>query len=628
MKLGDACENSCAYQVQCFGLRSGNVKALLGKFIIMEIRLILIMVSTGQMQSDVLINEDFSSYQPGSNLTDSAIWHGDELYVGPSHFFGSNATMSGYVVNEVTDTTYYKLGVPFRHDRIYEFSVDAYIDHENDFISSTGIFLGDHTGKDILGFIYYRFNAYWGFRNYAPPGPFPFSSDFHLGYVQARNKVVSLRFVLDTRDFSLKARMLGGNNEISESPTFYFDPDRLHQIGTLTIINEYDLGFPRKNSASAEFDNIILTETLESVAPVTVFGDDFEGAYPGLWHVGKDGGAGDFGWAWPTSYAHAYSNPMGQPFLYPDDLHVYMERRNIDLSGYSSATLKFNYIVDTEEDHDFFTINVLDQSGTWHEMLRLSGENPVSWKIGEIDFTRFCGQSGLSVQFRFDSNDSISGLPYQGVYIDNISLVAVKGASPHQGDDAGNPITVEGRVHYMGKNDRPISGIEIILLQGGLEQRTTTDAEGHYLMEALSGHPMEIRAEINGVAQPNQGIDVADLVMLRRHILNRERLTTPMEWVASDVNGDRSVDVADLEQMRQIILNRDAFFRDNQGNTLPTWSLFNTGFSLINASQSIVESPNYREYHYDEVTSSITAADFIVVKRGDNNGDWNPDEGN
>ena len=63
-------------------------------------------------------------------------------------------------------------------------------------------------------------------------------------------------------------------------------------------------------------------------------------------------------------------------------------------------------------------------------MFRESGvTSPLSWTHKEIDLTQFAGQSGLYIQFRFDSDGSISGDPYNGVFLDNVVLTAEKRVS-------------------------------------------------------------------------------------------------------------------------------------------------------------------------------------------------------
>jgi len=169
------------------------------------------------------------------------------------------------------------------------------------------------------------------------------------------------------------------------------------------------------------------------LAADTIFSDNFGGSYPGAWTIGHDGGEGIYAWAWPNGYVHCYAEPSGSMHYYPNNLHVYMERRNVNLSGYNGATLSFLYAVDTESGYDKFTVNVRDQYGIWHQMFEESGSHELYLLQKNINLNQFAGQTGLYIQFRFDSDGSISGSdgPYNGVYIDNIVLTAVNEENPN-----------------------------------------------------------------------------------------------------------------------------------------------------------------------------------------------------
>ncbi len=160
-------------------------------------------------------------------------------------------------------------------------------------------------------------------------------------------------------------------------------------------------------------------------ASTTIFYDDFSSSYPGEWSIGHDGGSGSYSWAWAYGYAHCYTDPSGGQYYYPDNLKVYMERRGVSLAGCASATLSFYKIVDTEASFDQFTVNVRDQSGAWHLIYSQSGmSDPLAWEYIELNLDAFAGQTGLYIQFRFDSDGSVSGDPYDGVFLDTISLTA------------------------------------------------------------------------------------------------------------------------------------------------------------------------------------------------------------
>jgi hypothetical protein len=191
------------------------------------------------------------------------------------------------------------------------------------------------------------------------------------------------------------------------------------------MMKEFEMPYIKRATNIIAGIFFVLLISVNGLYADTVFTDNFSGSYPGDWVIGHDGGGGSYAWAWPNDYAHEYSNPSGGQYWYPDDLHVYMERRNVSLADYSSATLSFNYIVDTEATWDYFTVNVRDQSGSWHELFRASGTtDPLNWTYNEIDLSQFDGQTGLYIQFRFDSDGSISGAPYDGVFIDGVELTA------------------------------------------------------------------------------------------------------------------------------------------------------------------------------------------------------------
>ena len=210
----------------------------------------------------------------------------------------------------------------------------------------------------------------------------------------------------------------------------------------------------------------------------------------------------------------------------------------------------------------------------------------------------------------------------------NASEAAWIGESNNGGGEGNqNTITASGRVFYMGRHEHPISGATVFLIQDGKMQQTLTDADGQYQFEAEVGKPIVIQAEMIGYSQANRGVDVADIIGLRKHILNRSRFGASLEWVAADVNRDGSVDVSDIVQMRKVILTRDdAFSRDAQGGKYSIWRLVCSDFIGINADRSFVELPNFEFCEYDDVTASIGGADFAAIKLGDSNSDWTLEE--
>jgi len=161
-----------------------------------------------------------------------------------------------------------------------------------------------------------------------------------------------------------------------------------------------------------------------------LFSEDFEGAWPNTWVVGNEGGA--TGYVWGDNAYRAYAGSWsgfcadkGDNFAhtYPNDLHTYTEKRGVSLVAYTFASLIFFYWINTEANWDLFSVRVRDQSGAWHSIFSDSGDRSATgWISKVLDLSPFLGQSGLYIQFRFDSDSSVTS---EGVYLDSISLLAV-----------------------------------------------------------------------------------------------------------------------------------------------------------------------------------------------------------
>jgi len=176
---------------------------------------------------------------------------------------------------------------------------------------------------------------------------------------------------------------------------------------------------------------------LESLEPrllltTTLFYEGFEGAFPGPWDVGNDAGTIDALWGDNSAKASAGSwsafcadNGDNRREVYDDDLHTYMTWHEVSLAGYTSASLSFDYWLNSESGWDKFTVSVRDETGQWHERLALSGDQSLlGWQRSVVDLNEFVGQAGLSVRFRFDSDRSVVNGAPSGVWVDEVFLTA------------------------------------------------------------------------------------------------------------------------------------------------------------------------------------------------------------
>ena len=176
---------------------------------------------------------------------------------------------------------------------------------------------------------------------------------------------------------------------------------------------------------------LVFTAT-SAFAETTIFSDGFEGTFPGSWTVGNDGGITTAMWGNNSAKTSAGSfsafcadNGSNTRTVYDNNLKTFMERRSVSLAGYTAATLNFKYWLNSEPGYDFFTVNVRDQAQSWHEVMKVSGNHSgLGWQTTNLNLSAYAGQTGLYIQFRFDSDGRTTSAPPCGVWVDEVSLVA------------------------------------------------------------------------------------------------------------------------------------------------------------------------------------------------------------
>ncbi|TWT41977.1 hypothetical protein RAS1_31030 [Phycisphaerae bacterium RAS1] len=171
-----------------------------------------------------------------------------------------------------------------------------------------------------------------------------------------------------------------------------------------------------------------------SDSPSVIFQEGFEGAFPGPWSVGNnnsntvakwgDNRAADYSGSWSAFCA---DNGDNLRTTYDHNLNTYMQRRNVSLAGYCSATLTFKYWMNIENesscDFDSFQVNIRSQSGSWSNLLTICGSSS-GWQTRTLNLDQYAGQTGLIVGFDFVSDDSVVPDGAAGVWIDDVSLTA------------------------------------------------------------------------------------------------------------------------------------------------------------------------------------------------------------
>ncbi len=107
------------------------------------------------------------------------------------------------------------------------------------------------------------------------------------------------------------------------------------------------------------------------------------------------------------------------------------------------------------------------------------------------------------------------------------------------------------------------------------------------------------------------GVSTIDLVMIQRHILGLETLTSPYKLIAADINNDQVINGSDLIELRKLILG------------IYTELPQNDSWRFINSSQSMDQQypwPLSEIRMILDLDNDMMQEDFVGVKIGDING--------
>jgi len=141
-----------------------------------------------------------------------------------------------------------------------------------------------------------------------------------------------------------------------------------------------------------------------------------------------------------------------------------------------------------------------------------------------------------------------------------------------------------------------------------------TDENGNYEMDIYVD--TELSAHKDG--DHANGVSTLDLVMIQRHILEIQPLTSPYKLIAADANGDGKITASDLTDIRKLVLGITSEFPKNVSWKFPIANQTMDMSNPFNCLESMVAHPGDTNANYD----------FIAVKIGDVNGNASTDISN
>ncbi|MBK8700839.1 MAG: T9SS type A sorting domain-containing protein [Saprospiraceae bacterium] len=172
----------------------------------------------------------------------------------------------------------------------------------------------------------------------------------------------------------------------------------------------------------------------------------------------------------------------------------------------------------------------------------------------------------------------------------------------------GNRVAINGNV--MTETAQGVENATIVL-QSTEQMLQTSNNEGQYNFVDM---PVGGSYVLSGLKDDDymNGVSTLDLVLIQRHILGIDKLTSPYLLIAADVNKDKKITASDLVDLRKLILGINDKLQDNN-----SWRFIDKSFTFADPynahSGEIKESYEINELHTD------VKVDFTAVKVGDVN---------
>ena len=187
-----------------------------------------------------------------------------------------------------------------------------------------------------------------------------------------------------------------------------------------------------------------------------------------------------------------------------------------------------------------------------------------------------------------------------------------------------NPVEVTGSVtHLMGTTGVGNAHVQIIDGQGNVVKQDTTGSSGNFNLSFLLSQMQpdwQLKVVKNGT--PTNGVNALDLVRIQKHILFVDPFQDPLSKLASDINKSGSLSALDIVALIKILLGINTNFPDGQ-----TWITVpaDTDFGVPAQHPPILPASAYT-IPVQDIVNGNRVAHFLAVKRGDANGNANPNQ--
>ena len=140
----------------------------------------------------------------------------------------------------------------------------------------------------------------------------------------------------------------------------------------------------------------------------------------------------------------------------------------------------------------------------------------------------------------------------------------------------------------------------------------STGADGSYAFIDLDqGMHYTVAPELDG--NVTNGLSIGDIILIQKHLTNKQPLSDPYQLVAGDVNDSGSISIGDVIEIRKALLGLSTSFSGK-----PSWIFIPADYDFTNPYAPTQE--DYPEnFLIEDILGIHEGKDFIAIKLGDVN---------
>jgi hypothetical protein len=229
--------------------------------------------------------------------------------------------------------------------------------------------------------------------------------------------------------------------------------------------------------------------------------------------------------------------------------------------------------------------------------------SPVSATQTSLAFN--CKDAGKIIQIELHAWDELGNHDFCVTFIqvqDNNKACGGTGGTTETGQIAGLILTDDAE---------PVQSVAVEVGGASTQKANTGTNGGFNIGELKKGGDYTVSAQHD--KDHGNGVSTFDLVLIQKHILNVQPITSPYRLIAADVNNSKTITTLDLIQIRKLILQIDDKFK-----SVPSWKFIDATYKFQDATNPFAQ--DYPEVININNLTALAKADFVAVKMGDVNG--------